>query len=61
METEDINPVGAYNLMRDALRAAGRPILSVCVNGDIVNLGLGQRKPVTCGVQQVISLIASIA
>ena len=30
-ETEDINPVGAYNLMRDALRAAGRPILfSMC-------------------------------
>ncbi|HCK23798.1 MAG TPA: alpha-galactosidase [Bacteroides graminisolvens] len=30
-ETEDINPVGAYNLMRDALRAAGCPILfSMC-------------------------------
>lgn len=30
-DTEDINPVGAYNLMRDALRAAGRPILfSMC-------------------------------
>ncbi|MDR0893167.1 MAG: glycoside hydrolase family 27 protein [Mediterranea sp.] len=30
-ETENINPVGAYNLMRDALRAAGRPILfSMC-------------------------------
>lgn len=30
-ETEDINPVGAYNLMRDALYAAGRPILfSMC-------------------------------
>ena len=30
-ETYDINPVGAYNLMRDALRAAGRPILfSMC-------------------------------
>lgn len=30
-ESEDINPVGAYNLMRDALRAAGRPILfSMC-------------------------------
>lgn len=30
-ETEDINPVGAYNLMRDAIRAAGRPILfSMC-------------------------------
>ena len=29
--TEDINPVGAYNLMRDALRAAGRPVLfSMC-------------------------------
>jgi len=29
--TEDVNPVGAYNLMRDALRAAGRPILfSMC-------------------------------
>lgn len=30
-ETHDINPVGAYNLMRDALWAAGRPILfSMC-------------------------------
>ncbi|WP_291530586.1 glycoside hydrolase family 27 protein [Bacteroides sp. UBA939] len=30
-ESEDINPVGAYNLMRDALRAAGRPIyFSMC-------------------------------
>lgn len=30
-ESEDINPQGAYNLMRDALRAAGRPILfSMC-------------------------------
>lgn len=30
-ESEDINPVGAYNLMRDAIRAAGRPILfSMC-------------------------------
>lgn len=30
-ETEDINPAGAYNLMRDAIRAAGRPILfSIC-------------------------------
>ncbi|NDV83167.1 glycoside hydrolase family 27 protein [Bacteroides sp. 51] len=30
-ETEDINPVGAYNLMRDAIHAAGRPILfSMC-------------------------------
>lgn len=29
--TEDINPVGAYHLMSDALRAAGRPILfSMC-------------------------------
>lgn len=30
-DSEDINPVGAYNLMRDALRAAGRLILfSMC-------------------------------
>ncbi len=30
-ESQDINPVGAYNLMRDALRAAGRPIyFSMC-------------------------------
>ena len=30
-DSEDINPRGAYNLMRDALRAAGRPILlSMC-------------------------------
>lgn len=30
-ESEDINPKGAYNLMRDAIRAAGRPILfSIC-------------------------------
>ena len=30
-ETENINPRGAYPLMRDALRAAGRPILfSMC-------------------------------
>ncbi len=30
-ESEDINPVGAYNLMRDALRAAGRPVyFSMC-------------------------------
>ncbi len=30
-ESEDINPIGAYNLMRDALYAAGRPILfSMC-------------------------------
>lgn len=29
--SENINPVGAYTLMRDALRAAGRPILfSIC-------------------------------
>ena len=29
--SEDINPVGAYGLMRDALRAAGRPIFfSMC-------------------------------
>ncbi|MDR3217971.1 MAG: glycoside hydrolase family 27 protein [Dysgonamonadaceae bacterium] len=30
-ETQNINPQGAYNLMRDAIRAAGRPILfSMC-------------------------------
>ncbi len=30
-DSEDINPVGAYSLMRDALRAAGRPIyFSMC-------------------------------
>lgn len=30
-ESEDINPVGAYNLMRDALRVAGRPVyFSMC-------------------------------
>jgi alpha-galactosidase len=30
-ESQDINPKGAYNLMRDALRAAGRPVLfSMC-------------------------------
>lgn len=30
-ESENINPVGAYTLMRDALREAGRPILfSMC-------------------------------
>lgn len=30
-DSEDINPVGAYNLMRDALRQAGRPIyFSMC-------------------------------
>ncbi len=30
-DSEDINPVGAYNLMRDALHAAGRPIFfSMC-------------------------------
>ncbi|MDR0230608.1 MAG: glycoside hydrolase family 27 protein [Dysgonamonadaceae bacterium] len=30
-ETENINPIGAYTLMRDALHAAGRPILfSMC-------------------------------
>ncbi len=30
-ETENINPVGAYTLMRDAIREAGRPILfSMC-------------------------------
>lgn len=29
--TENVNPVGAYTLMRDALRSAGRPILfSMC-------------------------------
>ena len=34
-ESEDINPVGAYNLMRDALYKAGRPILfSMCEWGD---------------------------
>ena len=33
--TENINPVGAYTLMRDALRAAGRPILfSMCEWGN---------------------------
>ena len=33
--TEDVNPIGAYNLMRDALRAAGRPILfSMCEWGN---------------------------
>jgi alpha-galactosidase len=30
-ESENINPKGAYNLMRDAIRAAGRPVLfSMC-------------------------------
>ena len=30
-ESQNINPKGAYNLMRDAIRAAGRPILfSMC-------------------------------
>lgn len=34
-ESENINPVGAYTLMRDALRAAGRPILfSMCEWGN---------------------------
>jgi len=33
--TENINPMGAYQLMRDALRAAGRPILfSMCEWGN---------------------------
>lgn len=33
--TTDINPKGAYRLMRDALNAAGRPILfSICEWGD---------------------------
>lgn len=33
--SENINPVGAYTLMRDALRAAGRPIFfSMCEWGD---------------------------
>ena len=33
--TEDVNPIGAYNLMKDALRAAGRPILfSMCEWGN---------------------------
>lgn len=32
--TENINPIGAYTLMRDALRAAGRPIIfSMCEGG----------------------------
>ncbi|MDD4822945.1 MAG: glycoside hydrolase family 27 protein [Bacteroidales bacterium] len=32
--TENINPIGAYTLMRDALRAAGRPIVfSMCEGG----------------------------
>lgn len=32
---EDINPIGAYGLMRDALRAAGRPIFfSMCEWGN---------------------------
>jgi hypothetical protein len=47
--------------MRDALRAAGRPILfSMCEWGHS-KPWTWQRKTVTCGVQQVISLIASIA
>ncbi|GHT08159.1 hypothetical protein FACS189426_03090 [Bacteroidia bacterium] len=34
-ETQNINPIGAYNLMRDALHAAGRPILfSMCEWGN---------------------------
>jgi len=34
-ETENINPIGAYTLMRDALFAAGRPILfSICEWGN---------------------------
>jgi alpha-galactosidase len=34
-ETQNINPIGAYNLMRDALYAAGRPILfSMCEWGN---------------------------
>lgn len=34
-ETEHVDPRGAYTLMRDALRAAGRPILlSMCEWGD---------------------------
>lgn len=33
--TENVNPIGAYTLMRDALYAAGRPILfSICEWGD---------------------------
>ncbi len=33
--TEDINPKGAYRVMRDALKTAGRPILfSICEWGD---------------------------
>lgn len=32
--TENVNPIGAYTLMRDALRAAGRPIVfSMCEGG----------------------------
>lgn len=34
-ETENINPIGAYTLMRDALREAGRPIFfSMCEWGN---------------------------
>ncbi|MDO3387552.1 glycoside hydrolase family 27 protein [Gilvimarinus sp. SDUM040013] len=34
-DTENINPIGAYTTMRDALKAAGRPILySICEWGD---------------------------
>ncbi len=33
--TKDINPIGAYKLMRDALRFAGRPVFfSICEWGD---------------------------
>lgn len=34
-DTENINPIGAYTTMRDALKRAGRPILfSICEWGD---------------------------
>lgn len=34
-DTENINPIGAYTTMRDALHSAGRPILfSICEWGD---------------------------
>lgn len=58
--TDNINPIGAYQLMRDALRAAEDPFFLVCANGVTANPGPGQKKPVTCGEPPAISITVSI-
>jgi len=59
--SENLNPIGAYTTMRNALYAAGRPIVFSLCDGVPMSLGNGLKILDTCGERLPIFTIAGIA